>query len=63
MTVCHHFRASFYQPELNIDPIDRLKHLFTAGVSLPQAGLMETSHIYDPKDVLTYKSLFCAICV
>lgn len=25
MTACHHFRVSFYQPGLNIDPIDRLK--------------------------------------
>lgn len=28
MTACHHFRASFYQPGLNIDPIDCLKPYF-----------------------------------
>lgn len=28
MTACHHFRVSFYQPRLNIDPIDCLKPSF-----------------------------------
>lgn len=44
MTACQHLRPSFYQPGLNIDPIDCPKALlpFAAENASPQAALMET---------------------
>lgn len=63
MTVCHHFRVSFYQPELNIDPVDRLKHFVCSRSVSPPGCSNGNSHIHHPKDLLTYKSGFRDVCV